>query len=221
MYRFGLKDISISDVGGQIGKMKEIVGNSPGFEIIDSTKNSLRVIDIGNTNEETIKKAEHQIYWKLTNLIEKVIEKKSSREEIYQFDMEINRLAFFVERSLALHFSPNQKTFLEYEKISILEDIGDSIRHYNKYAKKSEEELNVLREISSMIDELRSFETKVDLKVIGEFKDKIEKLKKKLKIDEKKPNISFVFLLEIIGNVSNLYENLIAFNIEKVSVKED
>ena len=137
MYKHGLRDIKINNINPKhLGKIKEIIRNSPGLEIIDSTKNSLHIIDIGIAAEETITKSENQIYWKIINMIDKIIEKKSSKEEIYLIDMEINRLCFFIQRNLASKFSANAKTFLEYEKIALLESLGDSIRGFNNTQKK-------------------------------------------------------------------------------------
>ena len=215
MYKVGLKDIKINNLNEkQIKKIKEIILNCAGLEIIDSSRYSLKILDIGLADEETINKAETQIYWKLLNLLEKVIEKAGSKEQIYNLDTEINRLAFFIQRNLSSRFSSSTETFLRYEKISILEELGDSIRRYNKHSKKTSDEIKILKEITKLIEEFRVFESKKDISLLFELKKKIESVESKIKINEKKPDISKVFIKEIINRIKSLHENLIASNIK-------
>jgi phosphate uptake regulator len=219
MYKSGLKDIYIKNINPkQITKILEIVSNSPGFEIIDRTKNSLRIIDIGLASEETIIKSENQIYWKLINLIETIIENKSSKEEIYHLDTEINRLSFFIQRNLASKFSINSKTFLEYEKVAILEGLGDALRSYNKYSKKGEEELKILEKISKILEEIRIFENKNDNVLLQRIYGDIELLRNKTRINEKKPEISLVLIRPIIRLIVELYESLVASKIKEFAI---
>ena len=222
MYKFGLKDIKIININPkQLSKTKEIISNSPGLEIIDSTKNSLHIIDIGIAAEETITKSENQIYWKIMNMVDKIIEDKSSKEEIHSIDMEINRLCFFIQRNLASRFSANAKTFLEYEKIALLESLGDSIRGFNKYSKKSNDEIKTLGEISKFIEGIRIFESKNDIVLLKNLREDLETLKNKTKINEKKPELTRIFLRPIFTVLSDLYENLIAQNIKNLAMNKE
>lgn len=222
MYKSGLKDIKINyTTPKQLDKIREIVSNSPGLEIIDSTKNNIRIIDIGMAAEETLAKSENQIYWKILNIIDKIIEGKSSKEEIYLLDTEINRLSFFIQRNLASKFSANAKTFLEYEKVALLEGLGDSIRGFNKYSKKSKEEIKVLQEVGKFIEGIRAFEGKNDTALLQKLRDDLEILRNKTKINEKKPEINRVFLRPIFTVLSDLYENLVASNIRGFALSEN
>jgi len=214
IYKSGLKDVKIININSkQLIKIQEMVRNSPGLEIIDSTKNSLRIIDIGTAEKDTLTKSENQIYWKIINVIDKIIENKSSKEEIYSFDMEINRLSFFIERNLASRFSANAKTFLEYEKVAILERLGDSLRSYNKYSKKKADELKILQEISGLIESIRTFESNRDMILLQKVRDNLEIIKNKTKVSEKKPELSNVLIRAVVGNLGDLYETLVAENI--------
>jgi phosphate uptake regulator len=222
MYKSGLKDIQIKNINPkQLVKVLQIVSNSPGLEIIDSTKNSLRIIDIGMAAEDTLIKSENQIYWKIINMIDKIMENKLTKEEIYQLDTEINRLSFFIQRNLSSKFSTNSKTFLEYEKIAILERLGDSLRSYNKYSKKKTNELKILQEIGKILEDIRSFEGKNDTILLQTIRENIENLRTKTKLNEKNPEIALLLIRPVVSLIDDLYENLVASNIMKFAVEKN
>ncbi len=215
VYKSGIKDIYLENIPSKyLEKVKIVIKNLAGLEIIESSKNSLRILDISSTEEETITKSENQIYWKLENMIEKVIENKSSIEEIYAIDMEINRLAFFAMRNISTKFSSSPETFIRYEKISLLEELGDAIRTYNKNSKKEDSELNLLEKLQPLIEKTRVFESKREMPPLEEINKKIKELKEKVNLKEKNTPLGKIFLLEVFDKFETVVECLIAINLK-------
>jgi hypothetical protein len=130
-------------------------------------------------------------------------------------------LSFFIQRNLASKFSANANTFLKYEKIAILENLGDALRSYNKYSKKTPGELKILEDISKLLEAIRAFESKNDNLLLQKLRDNLETLKNKTKVNEKKPVISEVLIRPLVNIVADLYENLVAENIKKLALKKD
>jgi len=216
LYKAGIPDVKLDNIRKDcLKKIKQVVNNSIGWEIIEESKNSLRVLYIGSTDEETISKAENQIYWKIENMIEKVIENKGSTELIYEIDLEINRLSFFIMRNISLRFSAKPETFLRYNKVALLEEIGDSIRHYNEFSKKEKQETDLLIKFQEIVGKTRIFESKKENGALEGINEEIRSLKKKALLKGREVSVGKIFLKEVFDKFETLIEYLIAIEIGK------
>lgn len=220
LYKAGIKDVKLNNIKKDcLEKIKNVVSNSIGWEIIEESKEGLRILDIGSTDEETILKAENQIYWRIENMIEEVIENKSSNDHVYEIDMEINRLSFFVMRNLSLKFSAKPETFLRYEKVALLEELGDSIRNYNKFSKRDKQEKELLIKFQEIIGKTRTFESKKERQILEEINKEIKTLKKNVSLKDKNNHIGKVFLRDVFDKFESVVECLIAIRIENLFEK--
>lgn len=217
LYKAGIKDVKLNNIKKDcLEKIKNVVSNSIGWEIIEESKEGLRILDIGSTDEETILKAENQIYWRIENMIEEVIENKSSNDHVYEIDMEINRLSFFVMRNLSLKFSAKPETFLRYEKVALLEELGDSIRNYNKFSKRDKQEKELLIKFQEIIGKTRTFESERERQILEEINKEIKTLKKNVSLKDKNNHIGKVFLRDVFDKFESVVECLIAIRIENL-----
>lgn len=174
-----VKLINLNEI--KIKKISEAVSGLIGFEIIDTKKDSLTISDFSNYNQENIKQLQNQLYWKLSGVIQMIKDKKSP-DEVFKEDLEINRISFFLQRNFNLFSTQKIDNHLKFQKISCLENIGDSLKSIAKEEKKTKILMDFLDEVDCAIQELRkleknnSFEDLMGLKLkIRSLKDKIDK----------------------------------------------
>lgn len=219
MYKTGLGDITFTNLSKDKSKeIKDVVSDVMGFEIISSSKNSCRINDIGIAQEVHLRRAEQQIYWKLLQMIDEVINLNADEKDVRRIDKEINRLAFFIQRKIGYYFATYNKAFLIYEKITLLENLGDSLYLYKLYTKKSEIQFELLKKVGKIIDKIRSLETKRDVQTFAEIKKDIEEGKKSALANQKN-NKSFFAIEMLFDHLEHLLENLISLNIKDLEEK--
>jgi phosphate uptake regulator len=198
LYKAGFKEMEIINLNtDKIDKIEELIQGIIGFEIIEKTSTRLKIIDLGSSEEEVLEKAEMQIYWKLINMSEMIIE-GLTHAAIKKMDLEINKLSFYTQKHLASVFASNPNNFLRYEKCTLLENIGDNFCDVIKFNVKSSKDN--LRKISDIIKSIREFEY---LENETECNTKLIKIKNELAKDIPE-------LREIIKNLKSLLENIIA-----------
>jgi len=212
LYKSGLKDIEIEKTNPKKTKeTEEVVSNTIGFQILGLENNQIHIVDLGTSDESSIIKAEQQIYWRLLHMIDRIIDKKSTNKEIHDIDLEINKLSFFIQRNISTRFSSNTRNFMIYEKISILESIGDYFRSFKMYSSIEEEEINYLKKVYSILDKLKS--NKNDLEHFYELKKLLIQLVNTAeKMKTKSKNSSLAAIL-IYKNIKQLFDICFTLNI--------
>ena len=219
LYKSGQKDIAIEQIEPEKLKLtREIVDSTIGFQILGLEKNKAHIVDLGISDEESIIKAEQQIYWRLLHMIDQVINKNSKEKEIYEIDLEINKLSFFIQRNLATKFSSNSKNFMTYEKAAVLESIGDFLRSFKIYSKMSEEDIHYLKLIAEILDLLRA--QRADISYYKDIKDKLTYLRNLAEKSKKKgDNNSALASVLLYKNIKQLFDICFTLNIESFSEK--
>ncbi|MBW3020757.1 hypothetical protein KY334_05650 [Candidatus Woesearchaeota archaeon] len=207
IYKNNIKEITISGFNKEkLSKIKDIVNNSIGFEIIESTKTRIKIIDLGFAKEEHLEKAEQQIFWKILNLIEYCMNKEDN-EDIHKLDLEVNKLSFFIQRNL-IGFSDNKgKNLFKFEKASLLESLSDSLFRYYKGGK----DLEIFNELKELVDLLRKNTNKFSFETFENINNKLSKLKKEnstLKISRVSQNIVEINRLELRLNIDKILTKL-------------
>jgi phosphate uptake regulator len=214
LYKSGMKDIELINSNIQKFKLtKEVVDNTIGFEILGSEKDKIHISDLGTSNEESLIKAEQQIYWRLLHMIDRVLDKNSKEKEIHEIDLEINKLSFFIQRNLSVKYSNNPKNFSLYEKISVLESIGDFLRAFKIYSNLSFLEQDYLKKISEIIELFKANKSELDYfiqlrKKLTNLLSVVEKIKK-----SGKGNSALASIL-IYKNLKQLFDINFTLNIE-------
>jgi phosphate uptake regulator len=213
MYKAGLTDIAISNLNNkQLNLVKTIVNNCIGFEIISSEPGKIRITDLGKSDEESLTKAEEQIYWKLLYMIDQILDIKSKEDEIKSTDLEINRLSFFIQRNLKSKFSTTNESFLKYEKVVVLESLGDSLRSYKIYAKTPDKKF--IAEVGSLIDFFRSGKTQLSDFIVS--REKLNNIQRYAESNKKKDSASVLSSILILKDLRQIFETILALNVSNV-----
>jgi phosphate uptake regulator len=215
MYKAGLSDIVIENLSQrQLALVKKIVSNCIGFEIISQEKTKIRITDLGKSDEDNLLKAEEQIYWKLLYMTDQILDIKSKIEEIKSTDSEVNKLAFFIQRNLATKFSTTSINFLRYEKIVVLESLGDSLRSYKTYVNSEKLDKKFIQNLAEIIELLR--QNQKETIYFKEIRQKIEALRAQLVHNKNKKDASVLASILILKNIEQIYETVLALNIESL-----
>lgn len=199
LYKSGFNDLELSGLNKtKIDKIKEVITTSlVGFEILGSDKDRLHIVDLGKADEESIAKAEQQIFWRLLNMIDRILDEKSTEEEIKKLDSEINRLSFFIQRNVAKRFLLNSPSFFVYEKAYALELLGDFLRSFKIYSSKSSNKKEFLNIVSQILDKIRY--QKITIQDISDIKKKIIELRIILKKSNKNDsNLSQILIIKTL-----------------------
>lgn len=203
LYKGGFNDICLNNLNSKTKTIKDSLSGALGFEILGSESNQLHLVDLGNSDEESIEKAEQQIFWRLLNMIDRISDEKSKDEEIKQIDSEINRLSFFIQRNISRKFSNNPKNFMLYEKAYALELLGDFLRSFKIYSDSNKKNKEFLKIVSEILDKLRSKKTSLeDFELI---KKKIVDLRTILKKKGNNKDSSFSLIL-ILKTLKQLFD---------------
>lgn len=172
LYKSGIKDAEIKNITHpKLNLAKQVVDYTIGFQILGSEKDKIHIVDLGTSDEESLIRAEQQIYWRLLHMIDRVLDKTSKEKEIHDIDLEINKLSFFIQRNLANKYSSNSKNFLVYEKAAVLESIGDFLRSFKIYSSFSDLDAVYLKNIYDILDSLRN--QKQELVYFAELRKKL------------------------------------------------
>lgn len=173
IYKSGINDIRIMNVPSENrAKLKKILGERIGMEIIEESKSEIHAVYMGTSDEESLNKAEWQIYWKLLQMIDLALEGKSY-SEIKEIDHELGKFAFFIQRNIRHKSSGESYSFLLYERISFLEGLGDAIKNYVRTKGMNKELLTLVKEL---IERLRVMNTKREVKDFMEFKKTLDNI---------------------------------------------
>jgi len=203
LYKGGFNDINLTNLNNKTKIIKDSLSGALGFEILGSESNQLHLVDLGNSDEESISKAEQQIFWRLLNMIDRIADEKSKDEEIKQIDQEINRLSFFIQRNISRKFSNNPKNFMLYEKAYALELLGDFLRSFKIYSDSNKKDKEFLKVLPEILDKLRSQKTTLeDFELI---KKRIIDLRAILKNTSKNKDSSFSLIL-ILKTLKQLFD---------------
>ncbi len=213
LYKSGVRDMDFKGVSSEkMISAKEVINNTIGFEILGMEKDKMHISDLGTSDEESLIKAEQQIYWRLLHMIDRVLDKASKEKEIHDIDLEINKLSFFIQRNLAAKFSSSPKNFLVYEKAAALESLGDFLRSFKMYSSLSEEDRKYLRSIYEILEILRS--QKTDMVYFNELKKKLESIKSLAeKFKKSNRNNSALAAILLYKNVEQLFDIDFTLNI--------
>ncbi|MEI6731816.1 MAG: AbrB/MazE/SpoVT family DNA-binding domain-containing protein [archaeon] len=218
IYKQGIKDVTFTGLSSKkMVHIKEVVQNTIGFEIINETKDSLHIVDLGTADEQSMAQAENQIYWKLLNMLEQVKNTSVKYEELKKVDREVNRLAFYIQRNLSANFSKGSNNFIRYEKIGILENLGDTIRYFKKYHTVTSKEIKFLSQIAVLLDKLRP--TTINMEQFTEIDASILSLmesSEKLAKGKNKEGFQQIFLIK---SLNELFEITFALNINNLKGK--
>ncbi len=213
MYKAGLRDVVIENLNPkQLKLVKETVSNCIGFEIISQDKEKIRITDLGKSDEDSLIKAEEQVYWKLLSMVDQILDRKSTAADIRVTDAEINKLAFFIQRNLATKFSIASTNFLRYEKIVVLECLGDSLRSYKIYTKHEKTDEAFIKNISQIIELLRK--NKKETEHFNQIKQKINEIHAHIERNKKKNEASVLASILILKNLEQIYETVLALNLD-------
>ena len=150
-------------------------------------------------------------------MVDRILDKASKENEIHKIDLEINKLAFFVQRNLSGKFSNNSKNFLLYEEAATLESLGDFLRSFKIYSSLNENDKEFLNKFYEIIDSLKAeistFEHFLEIKKkINALQTLVEKLKKKDK------NNSILASILLLKNLKQLFEVKFTLNIQKLNL---
>jgi phosphate uptake regulator len=219
LYKSGIKDTQIDKIDSDKFKLaKEVIDNTIGFEILGSEKDKIHISDLGTSDEESLNRAEQQIYWRLLHMIDRVLDKTSKEKEIHDIDLEINKLSFFIQRNLAAKYSSSSRNFLFYEKISALESIGDFLRSFKIYSQMNSSEIEYMKKMYEIMDLLRA--NKNDLEYFIDLRKKMnnllgmtEKLKK-----SGKGNSALAAIL-LYKNIKQLFDVSFTLELDKFMQK--
>lgn len=216
LYKSGMKDVEIKELNSEkLKQTREIVDNTIGFETLGLEKNKMHIVDLGTADEESLIKAEQQIYWRLLHMVERILEKDSKEKEIHDIDLEINKLSFFIQRNLATKFSSSAKNFLIYEKAAVLESLGDFLRSFKQYSNLSDEDKKYMKSILELLELFRA--KKDELEYFANIKKKLESLKNTAE-KMKKGNQALAAIL-LYKNIEQLFDITLTLNIENFKEK--
>lgn len=196
----------------QSDRIKAVSSATIGLEIISQEKNKLELLDLSSADEESLLKAEKQIFWRLLHMLDTILDKKTTDLEIKLIDYEINKLTFFIQRNLATKFSSNPKNFLLYEKVSVLESLGDSLRSLKIYSRDIDEKF--IKKIYNILDLLKS--DNLENNNLIAIKSEMFHLRKLSEQKQnKKENDSLAYIL-IYKNLKQIFDITFTINIRKI-----
>jgi phosphate uptake regulator len=213
LYKSGLKDVELNQINNDKAKLaKEVTDHTIGFEILSSDKDKIHITDLGTSDEESLIKAEQQIYWRLLHMIDRIIDKNSKEKEIHDIDFEVNKLSFFIQRNVANKFSNNAKNFMIYEKAAVLESIGDFLRSFKIYSAMSEDDKKYLKAIAEILDMFRAEKSEIEYFVALKKKlESIRSLAEKFKRSNK--NNSTLASILLYKNIEQLFDVCLTLNV--------
>jgi phosphate uptake regulator len=213
LYKSGVRDMDLKGVSSEkMNYAKEVINNTIGFEILGLEKDKIHISDLGTSDEESLIKAEQQIYWRLLHMIDRVLDKASKEKEIRDIDLEINKLSFFIQRNLASKFSSSPKNFLVYEKAAALESLGDFLRSFKMYSSMSDEDKKYLRSIYEILEIYRS--QKTDMAYFNDLKKKLASIKSLAeKFNKNNRNNSALAAILLYKNIEQLFDISFTLNI--------
>jgi len=217
LYNAGVKDFELQGLSAeQVKRTSKLASEQLGFEVVKSSAGRVHIIDIGSGDEEKLKQIEQQIFWKLQHMIDSVFEGKNA-EEIKEIDTGINRLCFFTQRQFSLHHAGDSKSFLKFQFISVLEEIGDSIRFFHKHSGQlCKEHKFILTEVKKHIDVIRKAHAIPVTDITTLAKEPWNALSKKtVKLKEQQGKGSLVQLMKLL---EQLYEISIAYSIDAAEI---
>jgi len=172
LYKSGIDDIKfINATPEKISKLKDVLKDRMGLEILEESKNEFRLAYLGTSDEESLGKASSQIYWRLLHMLELISLPKFDREEILRIDYDIGRLSSFVQRNIRNKSSKD--SFIIYEQMGALEVLGDSIKQYSKISKIDKE---VIFMVKGIVEKFRVSSNKSDIHSISEIKMLIDQV---------------------------------------------
>jgi phosphate uptake regulator len=206
-YKAGIREIDIEGINKS--KIDSALKNTIGLEIISSKGNKISIIDLGAFDEQNIEKAENQIYWRILYMIERVLA-NAKISEIEDIDLEINKLSFYIQRNLASRYSSNYKNFIVFEKISLLESLGDFIKLFVNHSKLDNRSIKFIKEVSSLLESLRGIKSKEEYIEIYE---KLAKIKKNLE----KNDFSSLLILKTLKQIIDSSMTLVLDKFKDVS----
>lgn len=214
IYKCGLKDVLLNDISKEKKRLvKDVIDTTIGLEAIGEGADTLHLVDLGNSDETSLEKAEMQIFWKLSNIVEQ-IQGNATAEDIKESDLEVNKLAFFIQRNIATQFSGNPESFLRFEKVSVLENFGDSLRSYHLYTPKHKRDASILDSIQKIIDMLRP--APKNMEKLMEIKTALMSLQRLILKDKKKNEGSVLATILLLKNLKQLFEITLAQNISSL-----
>ena len=208
-YKQGLPDITLTNVNKQQKKdIEKAINILVGYERLDQGPKSVRLVDVSRPAEELIDKAQQQMLWKILNMIDEIIA-GIHPEDLQALDLEINRVSWFLQRTIAVYYARSQELFLMFEEAGILEVLGDGLKDYNKETRtKPKAHKVLLGEIKQAIEDLQSFRSKPNMERMLSTRDSIKKIKKKMKAHP---------LAQVVQKVDDLYEAVVALKINDLS----
>tara|TARA_Y100000310_G_scaffold317419_1_gene370287 strand:+ start:519 stop:884 length:366 start_codon:yes stop_codon:yes gene_type:complete len=106
------------------------------------------------------------------------------------------------------------KIFLVYQKIVLLENLGDSLYHYKKNSKNSEIDVKLLKETKEMINKIRELETKRSLELFSELKEDIKARKIRAYKNQKIKKNYFAIEL-FFDQLENLLEIIMSLHVKE------
>jgi phosphate uptake regulator len=213
IHKAGIVDATLNNVTKEKEKnINNVISKVTGFQIMDHSNNSTRINDIGIIDETQLKKLEQQVYWKLLKMIDETADSKKKYEDLHKTDNEINKLAFLIQRKIGVYFPTNNESFLNYEKIVVLEFIGDSLKLYKTVASKKDVDVKSLQTISQIVEGLRYLETKTDETKYSQLKSLIAAQKNRLL--KARPAKNDYVLVIIYNYLGNLLEIVLALHIK-------
>ena len=154
----------------QTAKIKDILQNFAGLEILEQTASKIVARDLINVNEVSIKTLIRRIDIILRSMIEDAVEcfedcKKIKKAQFDERDKDVNRLVYLVSRiahaglkdpKLAKRFETNPVEIVcELEIAMRLESIGDNIKRLSRHIEHSKKDEKQFDEIAEIFKRIR------------------------------------------------------------------
>jgi hypothetical protein len=208
-YKQGLTDITLINLTKTQKKdVQHALSSYIGLEKLDTGPSSMRLVDVSRPAEELIDKAQQQMMWKLLNMFDETINGMKP-DDLHQLDMEVNRLSWFLQRSIAVFYARSQELFMMFEEAGILEALGDTLKTYNRNVKtKPKAHKVLLGELKKAVEDLQAFRSKPSMERMLSTRDSIKKIKLKVRGHP---------LAQIAQTVDDLLESVVALKITELS----